>query len=371
MRETFIGHLAILCSIVVLSCESRCLAQDGPSQEIIRLIQGAVGRSSAVTSLKLKYRYRSEAFRKRGEDPVTERMDLAITVRGNDWIVKYGDSANFRMKRNQASVKYYEVLRRYGDDETSQDEGVTTRQSSLHLIAAETYQSLIHEHACHAGPRLGTFWFPEQAAFIEQQQLQVVDKGTEHLGPIETHVLEWDVAALDLDAAMVLIPDEIARSRRGKLRIYIAPKLGYALPRIEYATLEGKVVQQFEASQFVPVNASLFFPREALCRTVYREQADVSRFEISEITDVNQEISDGEFSINVPELTYVRDSRPGVPVSVFQLKSQEQLDQINGVLENAMPAPGTTQLRRVLLWLNALALVIVLGYWVRKRCRKH
>jgi hypothetical protein len=175
------------------------------------------------------------------------------------------------------------------------------------------------------------------------------------------------VAATDMDEAMIVIPNAIARARRGRLRVCVAPSLGYALPTIEYVTLDGRVVQQFTASNFEEFDGQVFFPRQAGCKTTLDDGEEISDFQIHKIASLNQTLPADTFSTAIPRGTRVRDSRPGVPMSVFYVNAQDQVDDLNRSLDPKHSPPRWSR-RTLLLLVNCVFLLTCLLIHVVHRC---
>jgi hypothetical protein len=86
------------------------------------------------------------------------------------------------------------------------------------------------------------------------------------------------------------------------------------------------------------------------------------------VSYVNQRLPAEVFSLQIPAGTRVRDSRPGVPTSVFYLSEQSQFDDLNRALDPAS-SPATNWTRRLLLAANCLFVILCLAIYVFKRCR--
>jgi hypothetical protein len=324
--------------------------------EIESLIDGLISRATAVHTVKLAYDY-SSRVQQGGRQLHQQQTQITMAIEGASWIVRHDSSTNFRMQRNEISVSYYELP----------SEKTNEVFRSLHLEAPVSLQDLIAEHACYAAPRLGSVWFPQQVTFIDRHRAQAVLRGRPQIQGIETVELEWPVTATDFDEALIVIPNPIARDRRGRLRICIAPSLGHALPRIQYVTDDGHSAQVFAASTFEQFGQQLFFPRHVECSTELDNGQDTSTFEIRQVSNVNQSFAPDEFLLQIPQGTRVRDSRPGVPTSIFYLNEQNQIDDLNRALDPGAhpPRPGK---RMWLLVVNSAFLITCLGAYVIKRC---
>ena len=185
---------------------------------------------------------------------------------------------------------------------------------------------------------------------------------------IPTVELEWPVRVTDFDEALIVIPGPIARARRGRLRVCVAPELGYAIPSIEYVTDDGRVALSLTTSQYEACDSQVFFPRHAQCMTELDEGQQTSSFTVHRVEYVNQSLPAKEFAMQIPEGTRVRDSRPGVPTSVFYLNNQDQLEDLNRILEPTGKSRRSSN-RIILLAINSLCLMVLLAVYVIHRCR--
>jgi hypothetical protein len=138
------------------------------------------------------------------------------------------------------------------------------------------------------------------------------------VGGIDTLAIEWDVPKAAQSRAFHSTP--APWSDEGRLRIYVASQLGFVLPQIEFVDADGRVATRFSAEDFKQVGAGLFFPR--LCQ--YRTFPDRNRpghylqYEILQVKDVNEEIPEEAFVVDVPAGTFVSDHR-GSEVVHFEL----------------------------------------------------
>lgn len=322
------------------------------------IIDGAVARASAVYGIKVDYDYRGEV-RQEGKTLQNEERSLSLTMFGADWILRHVNSNNFRMSRNLVSLNYYEASSKPGQ-----------LDRSLLVQEVKSMEDLIHEHASHAATRLGTVWFQPQSRYMDQHRKQCRQRPSEEIDGRDTHVLEWTVPATDFDEAMIVIPRPIAVEGSGILRIYASEELNWALPRIEYCTLDGVVKRRFNSTDFAEASEGLFFPRRASSERLMGNRQDISEFTVHKVSHVNAQLPEKEFALRVPLKTRVRDARPGMATAIFSLREPGQLDNVlRSIGQSSEYGSSSNRKRLRLLVINIAVVLVCAGYWVFRRCR--
>jgi hypothetical protein len=328
----------------------------GGADDANQLIDGVISRATAIHSVQMNYSHHAYLLRD-GRPTEESTNDVQLTVDGANWAMRYDDSKNFRMQRGQAAVSFVEIA--------SARHNKIFR--TLFVAAPTSFQELINEGPHNAAPRLGGFWYSVQVGFIDQHRQQVVVRGERQVDGIATIEMEWPVKGLDFDEAMLIIPDRISRDLRGRLRICVAPQLGYALPRIEYVSENGHVEHEVTATDFVDHGSSIYIPRRGTARTEVANGYEVGSFVIHNVTHLNEPLPPDTFSMKIPLGTRVSDSRPGVPQSTIDLESQDQLEQLNKALGDSDSA-SSGRTGRLLLTLNSVCFLICLSIYVMQRC---
>jgi hypothetical protein len=286
----------------------------------------------------------------------TDRCEL--TVAGNDWILRYGASPNLIMKRHDATVRYYET-----------DSPDREPYRALHIQAPERLDDLIYRNPLFSVIRHGTFWFPSQARFVRKRREEVVELGPRTIDGMATYGLQWNVTSDDFDEALLVIPPRIAEELTGKLRLYVASQLGHTIPRIEYVADDGEVVKRFDTRDFVEVDDGLFFPRSTRYETRHAKERYVREYQILQVRYANQRLPDSVFAVDVPSHTRVRDSRPGVPETVFVLDQQTDFEQLDKTLVRDAAVSTWSLWRIVCLVANGLLATGLVLSWMLRRCR--
>jgi hypothetical protein len=347
--KTFGGSIGLIAVLSLIA--STAWSDDG----VDRLIDGVVSRSSTIHSMQVTYTQRSYTLQSgRTTDESTFRARMVVD--GSDWAIRYDKSRNFRMQRGNAGLSFVE---------TQSDADRTFR--TLYVEEPKSLEELIYENPYFAAVRLGGFLYGSQSEFIDRHRQQAVVRGERQAGSYATTELEFPVAAADFHAAMLIIPQGIGRARRGRLRIGVAPALGFALPRIEYVTDEGVVEHEIVADEFVDEGNGVFFPRRAQIRTRGPQSEDVAEFVIHDVSGLNLPMHADAFTMKIPLGTWVNDSRPGVPPTSFEVKNQQQLDELHRALGRPQ-ADSARNWRRLLLTVNSLCFVVCLTLYVIRRC---
>lgn len=343
----WIGWIGVLCMVT---------DKGRSDDDVNRLIDGVISRSSAIHSIQITYTQRSYTLLN-GQRTDENTFRARMVVDGSDWVIRYGGSRNFRMQRGNAALSFTEI---------ESDDGKQTFRS-LYVEEPKALEELINENPFFAAARLGQFLYASQIEFIDRHRQRAVVRGERQAGEYATTELEFPVVATDFHAAMLIIPQGIGRARRGQLRICVAPTLGYALPRIEYVTQEGIVEHEIVADEFVDEGNGIYFPRRAQVRTRSAESEDVVDFVVHEVSGLNLPLHSEGFTMKIPIGTRVSDSRPGVPPTSFEIQNQKQLDELNRALGSPRP-DSTWNRRRLLLTVNSLCFLVCLTIYAIRRC---
>jgi len=87
----------------------------------------------------------------------------------------------------------------------------------------------------------------------------------------------------------------------GKIRLFIAPQLGYVIPRAEERTFDGTLVVRYEAIDFSEKSPGIWFPK-----LVQKVRGDVKHFvTFLDVQMLNQEIPASDFCVET-----IEDGRP-------------------------------------------------------------
>ncbi len=218
---------------------------------------------------------------------------------------------------------------------------------------------------------VGSFWFASTKAYVEKNLNRAISKPSVDIGGIKTSVLEWEVSEADRYKAFNSSNDITAKG--GVLRIYLAPQLGYLIPRIEHIGAGGAIGAVMDASDFFQVNG-IFVPRKAKLQYLNATgKGFFEQYQITDVKDINEPIEDSAFTIQLPVGTEVADSRSGKESFFFEVKEggglPEDLFEILGAIPQPPPSRGWWRAVLLGLGIGVVAVLIFLG-WRRLRSRR-
>lgn len=295
----FHGSVA-LCLIVSFSNFSQQFLH---AQELSTLIEGLLARKEALVSGRLEYTYLFGPVD--GNTLTTQHKSVySFVFSGKSWRLKYflrQTVGDFTATLAATYLFHDGVFVDYA--ETSQPNGKVRRTAQI---------SSSPDRDLHRPPVFaGSFWW-DNATYIEKHRARVRAVGTATIEGVATHVLELSVPKEERFQGFIAINDRLQEG--GTLRLYVAPTLGYALPRIEYVAPNGFVAEWFHSEQFQQVAPGIFFPKICHWQHIMLDGGGwFERYEISSLTDVNESIPEEEFVLRLPLGTQVSDYREPTP----------------------------------------------------------
>lgn len=335
------------------------------------VIRGVVARSEAFFSARMKYHLR-QGFP--GDKP--DENDFRLLCSGPSWRLEYRIDVS-KSPYHQADGKkldpsplkgFYEStsLSHRGKSVTY---GRTPQLDGSIRHAARIAAEMPVKHTTPYPPVFaGTFWYDCTKQFVEKNTEKAVRKAApSDVNGIAVHVLEWAVPEPEKYKAFHGTND--LTSKGGALRLYVAPQLGYALPRIEYVGRNGKVAASFDSWDFEEHTGGLFLPKR--CKMQYYTDKGPGyylEYEILELKDVNQSIPDSEFVVQLPVGTEVADSRgKGSIFFVINEKDPIPTDFQDVIAKAQPPFWGRNWHTALIVGVGAAVVVLGLGYFVRRR----
>jgi outer membrane lipoprotein-sorting protein len=338
---------------LLASMTSPCPAQSTTDE----MIDAVVARGTALFSAKIAFQMTSTIAE--GEREIVEETQRYIlSLSGEDWILRHPPFPDFIMNFDDSTIHFYQT--------ESEKTGI---HRSLQMSAPTTIAELLSRDYSLSAARNGTLWYRPQLDFIDQQRHRVERRDGEVIDGHSTVLLRWRVGARDLDDAIIVVPRKMQEDLAGFLHLYTAPSLAYALPRIDYLTLDGQLARRYESSEFVEVDRNLFFPKWSRCIAYDEGERHSTTFTVSDIEHVNQDLPNEEFKVKVPKGTRVRDSRPGSPQLVFQLGNQKDIDEVTEVVDATNSKDVRFGFRMACLAANGLLVLLLLTLWIRRQCR--
>jgi len=217
---------------------------------------------------------------------------------------------------------------------------------------------------------LGTICHSATAAFVKSHLDEGVAGAHEVVHGVHTIPVSWAVAADQVYSAFHGVPNPVQQG--GVLRLYIAPQLGFAVPRATYETVDGFVATEFDAYNFEEVAPGIFFPRKARIQEYQPRPSYYQNYEIKKIENINGEVPHQEFSIDIPagtEVTYVFGRKEPI---TFTVGEQMNTDDLENALAPYVEPQGSSMStpRRIMIAFNAVIIAMIVGAMVM-RARQH
>ncbi len=345
------SNLPVLALLIAKSISLPCNGQTTTDE----MLDAVIARGTALFSAKIAFEVKTTV--ERGKQEELDHVDnYILSVTGQDWILRQPGVPDFSMHRDDSTTRFYQ---------TTSDRGV---YRAMHMAAPETIDELIGGDYTFAVTRNGTFWYRSQLTFVDKQRTRVERRAGEPIDGQPTVHFRWRVDTHDLDEAIVVLSPAIRKDLACYLDVYAAPNLGYAIPRIDYLTLDGQLARRYQSSDFVEVDSGLFFPKSTRCIAVSDGQRRTTAFQVSSIEHVNQDLPEQEFDVRIPPDTRVRDSRPGSPQVVFHLGDQKGVDDVAQMLGTAGSKSRHFNFRMACLTANGLLVLLLLFVWIRRQC---
>lgn len=308
------------------------------------LVAGIVSRSRAIASGRITYTFKSESF-------VGERALRPVLV--PETTTSFSDSSWAERCKSSHLVQinhdgyFLEFVR------TPQHDGSVRPGAILY-----PQRSLESRNELNAPPLFaGSFWNREQLRYIEKHagDFQIAGSSTVNAIPVVT--LELAVAAEShRDAFHILLP---ALKSGGIIRLYVAPQLGFVLPRIEFVTTSRQVAQSYDSVDFSEVAPGIHFPQRLWTQTHAAGGAARYRGEFTVRCElINQSVPQEDFVVELPVGTRVQDAREPGDVIKFELTEPSSSPMLPSLTSASESGPPVQFMDR---WRNAVIVGIVVG----------
>jgi hypothetical protein len=340
-----------LVTIVGVLAYSSVLYAEAGGGNTTRLVDGAVARHRAVFSGRFQYRLKA-GFRAR--DEIIGEDQARFSFSGTSWARRHPDG--------RVVVNHDGKWLRFG--EGKQPDG--SLDPGLQILPSERLGATRPCPPYFAG----SFWYDTPAKFIEAHRNDARDKGEVEVNGVRCRLLEWTVVKAN-DAFHAV--NDLTRAG-GFLRVYVAPDVGYALPRYEYVASNGVVGKRHDASEFREVAPGIFLPRYCSEQLFDPKPMYYAEYEITEIQMINEAIPEEDFHIRIPAGTEITDGRGKYGV-VFHVGTSAppgldpRLEQLL-VFEDQAAASSWRTGRTAILVGSALAvLLMIVLVWFRRHRR--
>jgi len=349
-------------TVWLLVRSSDALAQADPSADTVSsLVAGVLARERAVISGRFVYRRTTISRRVEGERTETGEP-VHFTFMGESWTLRQRISgslddkmASFRdLEAEMVSVNHKGSLVNYNVTKYGKDQNKVSSYSTLENAKAVNEANETPPYFA------GTIWHKTTVAYIQRNGDKARLSGTGEVDDVTVDVLEWDVAGADDCDAFYAVNDLLEDG--GILRLYVAPDLGYALPKIEHVGRSGEVHAVYRSRDFRRVADGVYFPQETSRQTrgVDSRKGFTWKYTFELIEDVNEPIDEKEFIIELPQGTQVADIRKPGQRGVIIRRSAE-----SDMLPTRLPELAGTQHvgspSRWRIWLLAVNVVVFLS----------
>jgi hypothetical protein len=310
----------MFCAIMATLGEPRAFAA-----EVGELMTGVLNRAKSVQSGRLEYRF---TFGRVGSEmsPLRQVPVRVFTFAGADWIERERDSGSASVSRGGCFLQYDEIQKPNGDP---------SRTALLQRSGTSNDWDAVNRRPRSAG----TFWHTQQRKYVESHRTQIRMSDPSTIDGIDCEVCELDVPAGETTVALQVHSPSL--SAGGKLRVHVAPQLGFVLPLIEVQSAMGAKVASFRSSDFLMCPDGTYFPRKTR-REVRTPSGDAEYGEFTIVPElINQTIPASDFALTVPAGTRVRDERDAAQVRRFELTRDTTSGELAGVEDQPQPSDAT------------------------------
>jgi hypothetical protein len=317
------------------------------------VVQGLLSRADAVFSARLTWKEQTGT----GIPPnLSSDVELKGSFSGSSWAFRCPSTGGSATNHNGKWVGW-----------TKGDPG--TGAAADYLVIKRPQP--IDETFPPAVPSFGgSFWFQSTKEYVSAHRGNAVLKGASEVNGIPVVVLEWSVPK---DAAFKAFHAVGEQTRNGGiLRLFVAPQLGYVLPRVEFAGVGGGVDNRFEASDFVEANPGIFFPKKFSCQIYNQGKPGVNvSYVVTHLEKVNDVIPEEDFILHVPHGAQVSDQRSPVGSEFYRVgENREPLPKDLGDLIVTPSSPkGRWARSSTAIVIGILVGLLLVGLYYRARRR--
>jgi hypothetical protein len=312
--------------------------------EAEQLIAGVVSRSTAIASGRITYKFKSESFVGERALPPVLVAETTTSFSNSSWAERTKSSALVRINHGGYFLEFVK---------TPQPNGSVRPGAILY-----PQRSLASRKELNAPPLYaGTFWHPEQTLSAEKHASNFQSAGSATINGIPVVLLELAVPAeSQREAFHMLLP---ALKSGGMIRLYVAPQLGFVMPRIEFLTPTRQVAHSYESVDFGEVAPGIHFPRRLSTETHAASGGARYRGEFALSCElVNQSIPEEDFVVDLPVGTRIQDARQPGEVLRFELDEPSSSSVLLSLTSGSESGPPGRFMDR---WRNAIIVGVVIG----------
>jgi len=300
--RTILWGLYLSAAVLCLASMLRAGEDKEKSLSAIDLVDGAVARSEAVFSGRIEFQHIVTDAEQNVKAAFTKNEVVYFSA--PSWaVVRRGDKAPDEISHRGKHVVHHATPQETGEIRHTADVEMEQRVNSLY-------------------PRLpvfaGSFWERSTRDFVRANRNKGVYKGRVEVNGVATRILEWAVSDANKYKAFDFVAE--VTEHGGTLRLYIAPQLGFVLPRIEHLGTSGRVAVRYDSFDFYEVAPGIFFPKRSRWSSYNRTgSTGFSEFKLLKVDKVNEPIADDIFKVYLPVGTIVADGRAGNSSHIFRI----------------------------------------------------
>ena len=304
------------------------------------LIDRMIARTSAVFSGRMEYTF------KMPYNPAPEPVKYSFSA--NSWALRFS-TGRAEINDEGTFVEYVP-----GTGITNKGEPRNTARITL----AEKKK----RHHPFPPYFAGTFWYDQTVDYIKAHVSKARNAGGIQVDGIKCLLLQWDLGPEEVYNAFGSLSEPLKKG--GRLNLYVAPSLGYALPKIEYVTTDGKVEEEFQARDFLEEFPGVFIPRAFQLEV--KSTGFYVKYRMTKIEKINQDIPHSDFSVTLPSETTVGDTRFKKTATVLTVGEPTASADLSESLRNEAQRSGSVWPKRIVICL-AVVIGAIFYYVLRKK----
>jgi len=357
-----VADLAIACQMAL-----PMVARGEPGHPVGALVDGVLAREKAVFSGRFVYRRIAVSNAPKGDEVVADEQ-VQFSLMGDSWALRSTFTSGApsiearlcQISHNGSLVDYQAV-----DSSVGKNKGEVRR-----TVHCATLRKARPVDQCNEPPPFfaGTLWHKSTARYVEVNQTKARFLGIDEMDGMAVSIIEWEVPAEEIYDAFYAVNDLLKEG--GVLRLFVAPDLGYTLPKIEHVAHSGKVQTVYRSRDFREVAEGLFFPREIVQHTngADGQSGFTWKYVFQRIEGVNEPVDEDEFLVSLPEGTLVADLRePGRRGTILSRPIESDVLPEAPLLSSHEGDPKSWSGWRVVLLALNIVVVVVVGVWVAGR----
>jgi hypothetical protein len=361
--------MSILLGASCLVLLTRPSISDG-QDNVKALLDGVIARGSVIQTGEFKYRFGSLWANPADPSPwswdPSDDRTVSLTVAGSEWIVRWPNFANADIHRKDFDATYVPIRQKNGEMLHSFRISDSVASLESEAINSQMYRFI----------RAGTIPWPLLQEYLVKNRSDATDKGAVEVDGVSTHLIEWKVTKENYKVLQSYNPVLSDKYDATLIKLFVCPKMGYVVKRLDYCTPSGEMANRYEADEFKELAPGVFMPKFYFyIRNFYdfgnKKGYYVDQFELIEASKVNQSIPESAFALELPKGTRVADYRSSKPETHFATGSVvdiAEIDQVINARANVTPdLSKPAYFRKSLIWINLVVLLLIGALIARRR----